>query len=111
MIEVQKVAKLTPNNLKALLADMGLQPGIHPAGQLYDAYTAMCDEAGAQPISKKAFGVSLANQGCTPVTRQVAGKRSRCWMIPRSRFRDLVARDPQPEFSMDSQHPTLDNPS
>ena len=110
-VRVLPTALLTPRNLKALLVDMSLQPGIHPAADLYRWYVGMCDEVDAQPISQKAFGMSLANQGCTPTVRRIDGKNARCWLIPRSRFRDALAREPRPEFSAESRHPTLAHPS
>ncbi len=111
-VRVLPTALLTPRNLKALLADMSLQPGVHVAADLYRWYVGMCDEVDAQPISKKAFGLSLANQGCTPTVKRISGKLHRCWLIPRSRFRDaLVAHEPRPEFSAESRHATLAHPS
>lgn len=109
--EVQKIALMTPRNLKALLADMRLSPGTHPIGELYEAYLVLCREVEAAPISKKALGLSLAHQGCTPTTKRVNGKEVRAWMIPRSRFRDVIAGEERPEFSPDSRHPTLADPS
>lgn len=104
------MARLTPRNLKAVLDDMGVQPGIHVAADMYLWYVGMCEEEGAQPVTKKAFGLSLANQGCTPTTKRVNGKPHRAWLIPRSRFRNVVAREPKVEFSAESRHPTLEHP-
>lgn len=107
-LEITRTALLTPRNLKALLVDMRLQPGSHPAGDLYEGYLELCEEADAEPISKKAFGLSLANQGCTSLTKMVAGARRRYWQIPRSRFPS--AAEERPEFSPESRHPTIDHP-
>lgn len=109
-VRVLPTARLTPRNLKAVLDDMGAQPGVHLAADLYRWYVGMCEEEGAQPIGKKAFGMSLANQGCTPLTKRIDGKLHRAWMIPRSRFRDVMGREPKPTFSAESRHPTLDHP-
>lgn len=107
-IEITRTALLTPRNLKALLAALRLQPGSHPAGDLYEGYLELCQGSNAAPISKKAFGLSLANQGCGALTLRIDGVRRRCWQIPRSRFPS--AAEARPEFSPESRHPTIAHP-
>ena len=104
------IARLTPRNLKAVLMGVGMTPGIYLANDLYAEYLVKCREVGAQPISKNAFGRSLSGQGCTPCTKRADGKQQRAWQIPRSRFPDILAGEPWPEFSSDSQHPTIAHP-
>lgn len=103
-----RAALLTPRNLKALLTDLRLQSGVHPASDLYEGYLDLCEEVEAAPISQKAFGLSLKNQGCTPLIKRVDGVRRRCWLIPRSRF--LAIGEHRQDFSPDSRHPTLGHP-
>lgn len=108
VVVVRPIARLTPRNLKALLAESAAQPGVYTAGWLYEEYLALCEWAEAQPISKKAFGMSLAHQGCTPTTKREDGKQHRAWMLPRSRFR--FGLEPYLEFSPESRHPTIEHP-
>ena len=83
-------ARLTPTNLKALLEDMGAQPGtVYPAADLYRRYVGMCREINARPVSKKAFGMALKGQQYTSTIRRIGGKATRCWMFSRRAFRDI----------------------
>lgn len=108
---VRPVVHLTPRNLKALLSILSLTPGgIYLASYLYDEYVILCGDVEGQPISKKAFGMSLAFQGCIPTTKRQDGKQHRAYLIPRSRFLDTIDREPCPEFSPDSRHPTIEHP-
>lgn len=105
-----RVARLTPRNLKAVLMGVGMGAGVYLSSDLYAEYLVKCREVEAQPITPKAFGMSLRYQGCVPCTKRADGKQQRAWYIPRSRFPDFIAGEVTPEFSSDSRHPTIQHP-
>jgi hypothetical protein len=106
MAPVTRLVKLTPHNLRALLYDLGLGPGSHPAALLYDRYVEMCADVDADPITKNAFGRSLTRQGCTGFIQSSGGRNARHWQIPRSMF----VEDPPTELDPESRHPKMGDP-
>jgi hypothetical protein len=83
-----QVAGLTQANLRAVVEDMGRGPGWYPSGELYDWYAAMVREAGMVPVSKKRFGMTLADLGYRASIRRFEGALARCWFISARTFRD-----------------------
>jgi hypothetical protein len=82
------VADLTKENLQAMLRDMDAQPGWHLAADLYTWYESMAREAELTPVSRKKFGMVLAELGFRSATRRVGGQPGRrCWFLPRHAIR------------------------
>jgi hypothetical protein len=82
------VADLTKENLQAMLRDMDAQPGWHLASDLYAWYEGMAREAGLAAVSRKKFGMVLAELGFRSSTRRVGGRPGRrCWFLPRHAIR------------------------
>jgi hypothetical protein len=108
-IQVTKLVKLTPHNLKAVLYDLRVQSRTAPSGVLYDRYVEMCRAVDAHPITKNAFGRSLTGQGHVPFYKSIRGKNVRHWQFTREAIPDL--RDGEPtELDPDSEHPKIGDP-
>jgi hypothetical protein len=75
------VAGLTLPNLRRVVEDIGDGPGWYTSARLYEWYAGMAREDGLEPLTKKAFGLALAELGFRPSTRRFEGKRARCWFI------------------------------
>lgn len=84
-------ADLTPENLRAVLEDMGRGPGWYTSADLYNWYTGMVAEEGLEPVSKKKFGATLAELGYKRAFRRdpaQGGKHARSWFITRRALRE-----------------------
>jgi hypothetical protein len=98
-IQVTKLVKMTPHNLRVLLYDLRVQSQTFPAGEDVDAH----------PISKNAFGRSLTGQGHVSFYKSVQGKNVRHWQFPRADLPNLQADVPT-ELDPDSSHPKMGDP-
>jgi hypothetical protein len=85
--QVRPIADLTPENLRALLLDMGSGPGWYASAALYRWYVGMAQEEKLEPVSQRAFGGTLRALGYRSATRRVGGKNTRCWFLPKSALR------------------------
>lgn len=74
-------ADLTPENLRAVLEDMGGGPGWYTSKSLYAWYTGMAREDNLEPVSIKKFGMVLGELGYQRALRRVDGKNTRSWFI------------------------------
>lgn len=81
------IADLTPENLKAVLADMERGPGWYTSADLYRWYAAMAREAELDPVSPKRFGMVLGELGYRRQIRRVNGSNARCWFLSARAFR------------------------
>jgi len=82
------VADLTKENLQAMIRDMDAQPGWHLAADLYAWYESMAREAELAPVSRKKFGMVMAELGFRSSVRRVGGQPGRrCWFLPRHAIR------------------------
>lgn len=81
------VATLTPDNLRAVMTDMGRGPGWYPSADLYRWYVGMAQEEGLKPISQNAFGRSLTAMGYRASIRRFGGSLTRCRFISARAFR------------------------
>lgn len=75
------VADLTPDNLRALIEDMGRGAGWYTSADLYEWYEGMAAEAKLEPVTKKKFGMVLGELGYRSAIRRVDGKGARCWFL------------------------------
>lgn len=86
-LEIERTAHLTPANLKAVLEDLGAEPGWHASADLYGWFAEMCANNDAAPTSQRAFGAALKEMGYRSSVRRVDGKTARCWFITRRAWR------------------------
>lgn len=92
------VADLSPDNLRAVLEDMGRGPGWYTSADLYAWYVSMASEDNLDPVTRKKFGATLRSLGYRSATRRVDGRHSRSWFITRRALRDTPAgTDPAAE--------------
>lgn len=90
-----RVADLDAANLQALMEDMGRGPGWYPTTDLYDWFSRMARAQGAEPVSKKAFGMALRGLGYVPSSQRDhsrEGKLARGWFITRRALRGDLPR-------------------
>jgi hypothetical protein len=83
-------------DLMLLAADVGA--GWKSASDLYDWYAATVRPEGREPVTKKWFGLALAEAGLTSSTRRLNDDRDtvRCWLITRPwvrRGEELLAQE------------------
>ena len=78
----RKLADLTPENLRALIEDIG-GPGTYTSAELYRWYVAMAKEDDLEPVTHRKFGGVLTELGYKRLTRVIDGHRVRCWFITR----------------------------
>lgn len=86
------VADLTPDNLRALIEDMGRGPGWYTSADLYAWYADMAREGELEPVTKKKFGMVLGELGYQNAIRRVGGKGARSWFITRRAERGELPR-------------------
>src|ERR1041385_5752413 len=79
-VKPQKVADLTPENLKILIEDIG-GPGWYASADLYRWYAGMAESAGLEPVTHRKFGGVLREMGFQSKIRVLHGKHTRCWLI------------------------------
>lgn len=88
------VAELDADNLRALMEDMGREPGWYTSAELHTWYASMARADGLEPPSQKAFGRALRELGYQSAIRRVDGKHARCWRIVRRAWRAQGPRTP-----------------
>lgn len=73
------VPYILETDLLDVAADLGA--GVHTAADVYRMHETILAQAKRLPISKRSFGLALAEAGWVSSTKVIDDVRTRCWMI------------------------------